>query len=226
VFDVAPRADAHIFMDGDVRMGADAGRELLKALANAPEALAAVAMPTGGRHSQEYRRQIIAQPSVWGNLYALKDAALRMFRDLGVRMPVGHIGEDGLVGILVAQDLDPRAAQKPGRTVAAERATFVYAPMRWFSPQDLRKYYRRRINYSVRFYQFQFLGPRIKSGGIAAMPRHIVDLYDDMDTYKRPLRGGLNLLFDQLAWWRMKRKRDEHRKRSRSDQGRLPAPSS
>jgi hypothetical protein len=51
----------------------------------------------------------------------------------------------------------------------------------------------------------------LKSGGIAAMPRHIIDLYDDMNTYKRPIRGGLNLFFDQVAWRKMKRAREAFR---------------
>lgn len=211
VTEVAPRANAHIFMDGDVTMSRGAGPELLRVLGRAPEALACVALPAGGRHSEKYRREIISRPTVWGNLYALKDAAIQLFRDKGVRLPVGHIGEDGLVGFLVAKDLDPRAAQRPERTVAAERANFIYPPMRWFSPHDIRKYFFRRINYSVRFYQFQFLGPRMRSAGIAGMPRHIVDLYGDMDTYKRPIRGGFNLIFDLFAWRRMKRARDRFR---------------
>jgi hypothetical protein len=203
VFDLAPDAEAHIFMDGDVCMGDGAGPELLRVLSEAPEALAAVALPKGGRHAREYAAGISATPSIWGNLYALKSRAVRMFRDRDARLPVGHIGEDGLIGILVNKDLDPRAAQKPERTIAATRATFDYTPM-----QDLGKYFRRRVNYSVRFYQFQFLGPRIRAGGIEAMPRHIVDLYEDMDTYRRPLRIGIDLLFDHLAWRRMKRARE------------------
>ena len=215
VFEVAPRADAHIFMDGDVHMGADAGPELMRVLARSPDALACVAMPTGGRNSTAYQKELIAQPQIWGNLYALKEASLQMFRDKGVRLPVGHIGEDGLIGFLVAKDLDPGGPLRPERTVAAEHATVSYEPMRWLSLHDIRKYYGRRVNYSVRFYQFQFLGPRLKAGGVAAMPRHIIDIYGDMDNYKRPIRGGLNLLFDQVAWRKMKRKREAFRGSSR-----------
>jgi hypothetical protein len=140
VYDVAPRAGAHIFMDGDVLMGADAGPELLRVLARAPEALACVAMPTGGRNSRGYQKELIAHPQIWGNLYALKEASLQMFRDKGTRLPVGHIGEDGLIGFLVAKDLDPRGPLCPERTVAAERATVSYEPMRWLSLHDIRKY--------------------------------------------------------------------------------------
>ena len=208
VFNVAPRAPGHVFMDGDVRMGEGSGPELLRVLAQAPNALAAVAMPTGGRNSGAYRRELTARPSVWGNLYALKEASLQMFREKSVRLPVGHIGEDGLIGFLVAKDLDPPGQTVPGRTVAAERAVVHYTPMRWYAPWDIRKYFQRRINYSVRFYQFQFLGPRIKAGGVGAMPRHIVELYSAMDTYKRPFRIGPNLLFDHIAWKKMKRARE------------------
>ena len=216
VFHVAPRADGHVFMDGDVRMGAGAGPEILRVLAQAPSAMAAVAMPTGGRNSKAYRRVLTAHPAVWGNLYALKEASLQMFRDKGVRLPVGHIGEDGLIGFLVQKDLDPPGQTVPGRIVAAERATVEYTPMRFYAPWDIRKYFLRRISYSARFYQFQFLGPRIKAGGVGAMPRHIVELYSAMDTYKRPLRIGPNLHFDQIAWKRMERARAAFESRGRA----------
>jgi glycosyltransferase involved in cell wall biosynthesis len=216
VFELAPEAEAHIFMDGDVCMGSGAGPELLRVLASSPDALAAVALPKGGRHARQYAAIIRANPSIWGNLYALKKQAVEMFRKLDARLPVGHIGEDGLIGLLVNKDLDPRAPQKRERTVAATRATFDYTPM-----QDFWKYFRRRVNYSVRFYQFQFLGPRILAGGIQAMPRHIADLYEDMDTYRRPLRIGPNLLFDHLAWRRMKRAR-EARKAAVAGNGAAP----
>jgi glycosyltransferase involved in cell wall biosynthesis len=211
VFDIAPRADAHIFMDGGVVMGARAGPELLRVLARAPEALACVAMPTGGRNSSLYQKELIARPAIGGNLYALKEASLQMFRDKGGRLPLGQMGEDVLIGFLVAKDLDPSGPLRPERTVAAEQLTVSYEPMRWLSLHDIRKYCARRVDQSVRFHQLQLLGPRLKSGGMAAMPRDITEIYGDMDTYKRPVRGGLSLFFDWIAWGRMKRARDAFR---------------
>jgi len=217
VFSIAPRAEAHVFMDGDCLMDVGAGPELVRCLLAAPDAFAAVGMPTGGRMAKQYREGLIANPTVYGNLYALRDEALRMFRDRNVRLPLGTIGDDGLIGFLIARDLDPTAPAKRERVIAAERVAVLYTPMPWYVPHYMYKYYRRRINFSVRFYQFQLLGPRLESRGISALPKRIVEIYEDMDHYKRPLRGGLDLISDPIAWRRMKRMRKAQSQQRQSE---------
>lgn len=215
---IAPEAEGHIFMDGDVTLMGDAGPEILRVLEDHPEAMSAVGMPTGSPGAARTRRVLTEHPATYGQFYALKGASIRLFRERGVRLPIGHIGEDGLVGILVAKDLDTRATQNPRRCVAATRAFMHYEAIRWYSPRDLRKYWRRRITYAERYFQFQFLGPRLKRGGVEAMPRHIVELYGQMDGFRRPFRfepnlWGFDVFFDVLAWRRMKRKRAEFARR-------------
>ena len=222
VFERAPRAAAHLFMDGDLRMGPEAGPMLLKALAAEGEARAAAAVPSGGRHAKRYRQEMLQAPVVWGCLYALRDSVLQMFRDRGRQLPIGHLGEDGLVGFLVAKDLDPRGPNLPGRVIAVDGAFFDYTPIRWYSASDLKTYFKRRVSYSVRFYQFQFLGPRIRSHGLEEMPRNIAELYGVMDRYRRPFRGGLNLVFDRLAWKRMIRARREFESHSGTGPEHMP----
>lgn len=216
VHEIAPPAEAHLFLDGDMRMDPGAGPELYRTLLQAPDARAAIALPVGGRNEASYRKQLLAEPSVWGNLYALRDSVLRQFREQGIRLPLGHIGDDGLIGYLVDRDLDPRAPAIPGRTVAAERATVRYSRLRWFVPRDIRLYWRRRVSYSVRHFQFQALGPRIKTHGVEAIPASIVELYGELLERPCPVRPGLNLVSDRVARRRMKRAWDVFQERSDS----------
>jgi glycosyltransferase involved in cell wall biosynthesis len=203
VYRVAPRAGVHLFMDGDMFMDPGAGPELVRTLTSSRDAVAAVSMPVGGRLAHKYRRGLIENPVIYGNLYAMKENALESFRSKGVRLPLGTIGDDGLIGFLVARDLDPRGSSIPERVIAAERSIVRSDPMPWHSLYYIRKYYRRRISVSVRYLQFQLLGPRIKARGLEAMPHHIAEIYEDMSTYRPRLRGGLNSVFDWIAWKRM-----------------------
>lgn len=212
VYRIAPEAPIHVFMDGDVHMGPRAAQELIAALDRHPAAMAAAAAPKGGRHSARYREETRKHPGIWGNLYALRQSTLDAFRAKAIKLPVGAIGDDGLVGILIAKDLDPRKAYAAGRTVFADRAEFVYSPLRWFHPLDVKKYVRRRIRYSIRYYQFKILGRIFEERGLEGMPELMVDAYDRLPEFSDLRRGGLNAIFDRLAWAAMTR---EYRERTR-----------
>lgn len=213
VYRVAPEAPVHLFIDGDVRMGPRAIQEIILTFSEHPNAMAVAAGPVGGRHAERYREETRKHPGIWGNLYGLRQSTLDRFRSNHIRLPIGAIGDDGLVGILIAKDFDPRGRYAAGRTVFAERATFVYPPLRWFDPSDVKKYIRRRIRYSVRYYQFKILGQLFQERGLKGLPEQMVDAYDRLEQFRSLRRGGLNAIFDRLAWATMlkeRRARDAH----------------
>lgn len=205
VHELCPVGDFHIFMDGDVTAYLDSGPNLVLKLKECKDALAVTGLPLGGRHSEAYRRLIEEDPTIWGNLYCLRQSLLERMRQHQIRLPIGFIGDDGLLGYLVDTNLDPTEKRVPGRTVVALDALFAYPPLRFLSWHDIKLYWNRRVRYSIRFYQFKFIGPELEKKGIEGLPKDITESYSTMQHFRRPLRLGSNLIFDRIAWARMAR---------------------
>jgi len=66
-------------------------------------------------------------------------------------------------------------------------------------PREWKKYFRRRVRYSVRGYQNKMLGRAIQPAGFTALPFHVRDLYPRYPEVLRLDWRGLNTLFDWLA---------------------------
>lgn len=199
VHDIAPAAETHFFIDGDVEACPDALAELHAALRAHPQANAAAALPVTGRSLRRGRREMMAGGELAGNLYALRGDFVERMRQGGVRLPVGFIGEDSLVGALANWDLDPNGKWDARRVVAAPGAGFRFRSLSWLRPGHWRLYWRRRIRYSLRRYQIGMLRPVLKREGIEGMPPGVRDLYRQ-PADSPPLRwSGANAVFDWLA---------------------------
>lgn len=134
-----------------------------------------------------------------GNLYALRGDFVSRVRRGKVRLPVGFIGEDSLVGALANWDLDPNGRWDARRVAPAPGAGFRFRSLSWLRPDHWRLYWRRRIRYSLRRYQIRMLRPVLKREGIEGMPSHVSDLYRQ-PADSPPLRwSAANIVFDWLA---------------------------
>ncbi len=198
VHDQAPRADSYIFLDGDCTVLPQACAALAEALRGHPRAHAAAALPAEGV-GMVNRRQLREQGGLAGNLYALSGAFVERLKLHQVRLPVGLIGDDSLIGALAYWDLDPRTEWDRTRIVTAEQARFAYRPLSIWSPRDLRLYYRRRVRYSLRRLQIELLRPLLKQRGLAAIPDHIGELYQNTGADVALRWSGLDCWFDYLA---------------------------
>ena len=174
----APRSRTLFFIDGDVRAAPGALEALQRGLDTHPEANAAAALPGSGRSQTAFRRMLIDEGGVAGNLYALRGRFADRIRDAGIRLPIGLVGDDGLVGTLAHNDLDPRKGDwSRARVVTCPDAMFVFDPLSLWRPDHWRLYWRRQINYAVRARQFRMLAPLIHDGGVRTMPASVRDLY-------------------------------------------------
>lgn len=199
VHEIAPTAEAHFFIDGDVEACPGALAELYATLQARPEANAAAALPFTGRSLRRGRREMMEGGELAGNLYALRGDFVSRVRRGKVRLPVGFIGEDSLVGALANWDLDPNGRWDARRIVPAPDAGFRFRSLSWLRPDHWRLYWRRRIRYSLRRYQIRMLRPVLKREGIEGMPSHVSDLYRQ-PADSPPLRwSGANIVFDWLA---------------------------
>ena len=124
----AKESEIYIFMDGDCTVQAGAFQALEQALAHAPLANAATGIPRRTLTSfGGFRRSLMKNPGVAGNLYALPLQFIKRIKLANVRLPVGLVGDDSLVGALACWDLDPSKKNWDfNRIVVVREAEFGY----------------------------------------------------------------------------------------------------
>ncbi len=204
VHEYAPESNIYFFVDGDVRAASGSLLELDSALRNSTGINAAAAVPGSGRNRAVAVERMKQESGLAGNLYALSGEFVANIRRKGVRLPIGFIGEDGLVGALALWDLDPVGKSWDSKRVTVcTDAKFHFDSLSLWKPGDWRLYWRRRISYAVRGYQNHLLRKVLKSGGVAAMPHSAAELYRD-DTGMRLRWEGMNTIFLWLALRRMR----------------------
>lgn len=182
-----PGASIYFFMDGDARAVRGSFSAMAEALEQEPKANAVGAPPASGRSMQHDRDALLRDRALVANLYALRGTFVERCRALGVRIPLQLEGDDGLIGALVQWDLDPRQGMDQMRIAPCQRAGFVFES---FKLSDWRAYWKRMVRYGRRRYEFALLGPRLKSGGLQAMPRNIREIYSGA--------GELRLMWDGI----------------------------
>jgi len=198
------------FIDGDVWAAPGALSALHQGLSSNPNANAAAALPQVGRDRIAFRRMLMETGGIAGALYALRGDFLNRVRMAGLRLPIGFIGEDGLVGALVNWDLEPRKNQwDKSRIVPCPDAEFIFRSRSVFRPNDWIQQWRRLVNYALRAYQFQMLGPLLKAGGLEAMPGSVADLYALQAKNCSLKWEGINTIFKMLALQRIRRSINE-----------------
>ena len=200
VHEHAPDASHHVFIDGDCRAGPSALQRLVEALAAAPAANAAAAVPGAGRSQRRARAEMRADHALAGNLYALRGEFVARIRRRGLRLPIGTVGEDSLVGLLAKVDLESAGPWRNERVVVVEAARFEFTPLRPWSPSDLRLLVGRLRRYSLRQIQIQALRTIWKRDGLEAWPSDVRDLYPQILDGSLPFRlRGRDALCAPLA---------------------------
>jgi len=205
IHDFSPDSDVHFFIDGDVEASAGALAALADALAQQPHVNAAAALPVSGRAKDVTRATMLAQADLAGNLYALSGDFVRRLRAGAVKMPVGFIGEDSLVGAFAKYDLDTSKGWNDGLIVPVAAAGFYFDSLNWRHARDWRLYWNRRIRYSMRTIQLHAFRKLIQAHGFQAMPAHVRDLYPDVNRLGPIGEHGENPLFDFLAKRRIRK---------------------
>jgi glycosyltransferase involved in cell wall biosynthesis len=200
VHETAPDADAHIFMDGDCELGADAVPRMLEMLRNHPRANAVSTLPLSGRSVQQWRRDALEQHGVTGNLYALSRSFMERLQVQAVRLPIGFVGDDSLLGSLAAWDLDPKGDWDAENLIAVcEDAGFRFDSISYWSPDDVVRQLRRMVRYSRRRYEMQMINDILRSEGLAGLPRDTSELYCRRHLLCRWAWRGIWTPFDWIA---------------------------
>jgi len=207
VHKVAKESDVHFFIDGDVKACPESFIRLHDTIIQHPNAHAAAAFPTTGRSLKKWRRMMLEEAWLAGNLYALRGTFINRIRLNGIRLPLGWIIEDGLVGALAKWDLDPTGSWDSSRIIACPEAGFSFRSMVWYRLDDWHRYWRRRVRYSIGFYQNKMIRLFIKTQGIKGMPETVQDLYQKTQEHFS-VRKDLNIVFDWVALNRIRKDKD------------------
>ena len=200
---LAPAAVVHFFLDGDCRAAPGALGRLAEALAAHPEARAAAALPASGRNRAATRAAMQRGRELAGNLYALSGEFVGRLRTRGVRLPVGLIGEDSLVGALVKWDLDPASGWRNERIVPVPEANYAFDSLSPLRRDHWQLYFNRRVRYRIRARQLEALRPIIRAQGLAGLPADVHAVYPAAVAAPGSARG-LDRLFDLVAVRRMR----------------------
>jgi len=203
---LAPKADAHVFIDGDVKPSKNAISELAATLAAHPRAYAAAALPATGRSRRQWTTNLYLDRHLSGNLYALSHEALHAFRTRDLHLPYGAKGEDGLIAYLLLTDLEGGEDDSHDeRVVVSDRATFEFHSL-LLNVHDLKTYHRRLKRYSERHFQKQALYPLLKRAGVQAMPESIYEIYTPEALARlKPRTHPLYYLYDRATLSRLGR---------------------
>jgi glycosyltransferase involved in cell wall biosynthesis len=174
---IAPRAEMHVFVDGDVRPSRGAFRSLAFAFEGSPKALGAAALPTTGRSRRAWAAKLFREHYISGNLYALKGAAIEMLRQQNIMLPVGAFGEDGIITYILLTDFKggPDDSHRT-RIAVASGAHFEFDSLE-ANPRDAAIFRRRMNRYSQRWFQNQILYPKLKREGLGALPDSVAEIF-------------------------------------------------
>lgn len=187
------------FIDGDVRATPGSLDAMAQALIQHPQANGVSALPRSGRGVAAFQRDMLKDNGVAGNLYGLRGSFVERIRTQAIKMPVGTIGEDALMGAMLKWDLQGDTRWDNDRVVVAREAGFAFDSVSPWLPREWKKYFRRRVRYSVRGYQNKMLGRTIQPAGFAALPHHVRELYPRYPDVLKLKWRGLDTLFDWLA---------------------------
>lgn len=195
---VSGEADVHVFIDGDVQPAAGAFAALSAAFAASPDLYAAAALPAAGRSRKSWATRLFMNNYLSGNLYALSGRAVDLIRARNIRLPVGAVGEDGLISYLMLTDLAGGPDDSHRERIAVADGAFFEFDSLQLSARDLKLYQRRLRRYSRRYFQTEILYTLLKEGGVAAMPETIEEIYSRAALAGlRPRLDLVNFLIDR-----------------------------
>lgn len=195
-------AEVFVFVDGDAEVLPGAIDALVEGLA-VPGANAASGLPANGRQAQAYRRSIVEQHGMFGDLYALSGDFVARLRASGIRLPDDLIGDDSLIGALAKTDLDHEDNWRDARVVPCPRAQFLCDPVT-FAPSQLKMQAARMRNYSLRHFQNRIVSAIMRGPGPSGLPSRMTALYGDYLPGFRPRLDPRYWWFDRQALVRMK----------------------
>ena len=199
VHEVHAAADLYFFIDGDVTAADNALLAMSIALERQPDAIAGAALPITGRSVETQKEIVRREHGMAGNLYVLRKEFINNMRQQNLRLPIGIVGDDSLLGALVMWNLNPSSGWRKENVVVCDEAGFAFESMSPFLVDDWRVQWKRMKRYSRRYFENSMLREILRNEGIGSMPETNIDLYRRKLHECRLRWRGLWTVFDFLA---------------------------
>ena len=206
---IRPRARLHFLMDAYVTLRPGALAALEAALDARPGIRAASGLPRTGRSAAWFRAQVLEGGRLNGNVAAVREEFLDRMAAGGLRLPLHTYRVDGLLGSMVAHDLDAlgRAYQHEAM-IGVEGSGYDIRPLSALRWRDIRRQFRREINQARGMLEFAAIKSVIYAGNYAALPADADDMLRDWLASHRLAPEQLReRLFRPLALRRLRRPR-------------------
>lgn len=176
VFQCYKPSSLAIFADGDLRFETNAVKNLIRHHLTLPQYNAISGFPCEhGRNSQQWRHDLLNEHQLAGTLYLLSPRFINKILEQNVRLPVGLIGDDSMLGYLSATDICSGTDLPKQQIGVCSNAIFIYDSLNPFCWHDCKLYLRRRLRYSLRYYQQLSIVSSLKQHGIEAMPELAIE---------------------------------------------------
>ena len=132
------------FVDGYVRLNADAVGLLGEAVKSDERALGGCGVPTTGRSAKALRHNLIVNTGFHGNFCCIKGQAMAQMRRSHISLPVGLYRTDALMGAFLCYAMNPATnVWEDHRILVHPTASWDVDLARWWRPRDLVAIFKR-----------------------------------------------------------------------------------
>ena len=140
-----PHAETTFFVDGYVEVKEDAFDLLEEALQEDEFAFAVSGIPNF--HRDEARSQkAVSNNLIHGNLFAMAQIAINLFRERKFFLPYGYYYVDGLLESFIKSGFEPNTlTYQENRVVTVANANCYSRPLSYSSPHDILRQFRRLL---------------------------------------------------------------------------------
>lgn len=210
VHDLNIEAEVYYFLDGDCEIVQASVKNIELALDRSAHDLPNAVAATPKQNTRNKTAQamtMLESGGLAGNFYALTKQFIDRIRSKSIRLPIGTIGEDGLVGALAYWNLEPSNEWNLKYILVLKNANFDYSQLSLLSINDMRLYYNRKINYSRRYFQNLIITKCFKNDGLDWLHGHFNVIYDKYPECLTINWRGVNTYFDWRALKSISKKR-------------------
>lgn len=177
VHEYADTAELYVFSDGDCEVCPGSLAALVNTASLNSAANAISALPRSGRKREHYAAEMTKNRDLAGNLYALTGQFVKRIREQGLRLPVGLVGDDSIVGAWAKMDLVGPDSWDDEKIAVSAEAGFTFDSVFPLSIRELRTFVRRLERYARRGYEIQMLQEHHRQVGLVDYPVDVKDLY-------------------------------------------------
>src|SRR5690606_23398241 len=145
----ADDAPVHFFMDGDVWVAPGSIPRMQAALLADSRAAAIGGVPFAGRNRRQVLQLMLERKWIYGNLYAVRNETLAHVRALGIRLPLGLMGNDCLITHLLKACYPDYRRFDDERIIHELDSGYSFRSLQPFRVGDVRVYLKRRVTYRL-----------------------------------------------------------------------------